>query len=118
MRKSDAYPSGTVDRVTINSTVLRDNPLGDSPIREIRVYLPAGHSGAGLPLLVDLAGFTGSGLAHTNWKGFAENLPERLDRLVGSHAMAPAAVAMPDGFTGWAAISMSTAPPSGAGRTS
>ena len=37
--------------------------------------------GEGLPLLVDLVGFTGSGLSHTNWVGFRENLPERIDRL-------------------------------------
>jgi hypothetical protein len=36
-----------------------------------------------LPLLLVLAGFTGSGLSHTNWLGFRENLPERLDRLIG-----------------------------------
>ena len=36
------------------------------------VYVPAGHDGQGLPLLVDLAGFTGSGLSHTNWVGFRE----------------------------------------------
>jgi len=29
-----------------------------------------------LPLLVDLVGFTGSGLSHTNWTGFRENLPD------------------------------------------
>ena len=33
--------------------------------------MPAGHAARGdLPLLVDLAGFTGSGLSHTNWVGF------------------------------------------------
>jgi hypothetical protein len=42
-----------------------------------------------LPLLVDLVGFTGSGLSHTNWVGFRENLPERLDRLIGEQRMPP-----------------------------
>jgi hypothetical protein len=28
--------------------------------------VPPGHDGVGLPLLVDLVGFTGSGLSHTN----------------------------------------------------
>jgi hypothetical protein len=36
---------------------------------------------------VDLVGFTGSGLSHTNWVGFRENLPERLDRLIGEQRM-------------------------------
>jgi hypothetical protein len=48
---------------------------------------------------VDLVGFTGSGLSHTNWVGFRENLPERLDRLIGEQSMPPVVVAFPDCFT-------------------
>jgi S-formylglutathione hydrolase FrmB len=73
--------------------------LGDPWVRPVDVYVPAGHDGRGLPLLVDLVGFTGSGLAHTNWVGFRENLPERLDRLIGEHCMPPVVVAFPDCFT-------------------
>jgi hypothetical protein len=54
---------------------------------------PDGHDGQGLPLLVDLVGFTGSGLFLTNWVGFRENLPERLDRLIGEQRMPPVAPA-------------------------
>jgi hypothetical protein len=50
--------------------------LGDPSARTVDVYVPAGHNGEGLPLLVDLVGFTGSGLSHTNWAGFRENVPE------------------------------------------
>jgi hypothetical protein len=62
-------------------------------------YVPAGHDGEGLPLLVDLVGFTGSGLSHTNWAGFHESLPERLDRLIGEQRMPPVVVAFPDCFS-------------------
>jgi hypothetical protein len=72
---------GSVSRVTIESQALKSNMLGDPLVRVVDVYVPAGHDGQGLPLLVDLVGFTGSGLSHTNWVGFRENLPERLDRL-------------------------------------
>jgi hypothetical protein len=48
---------------------------------------------------VDLVGFTGSGLSHTNWVGFRENLPERLDRLIGEQRMPAVVVAFPDCFT-------------------
>ena len=72
--------AGSVSRVTIESQALKSNMLGDPSVRVVDVYLPAGHDGQGLPLLVDLVGFTGSGLSHTNWVGFRENLPERLDR--------------------------------------
>src|SRR5437899_5141858 len=66
--------TGSVSRVTIESQALKSNMLGDPSVRVVDVYVPAGHAGQGLPLLVDLVGFTGSGLSHTNWVGFRENL--------------------------------------------
>ena len=80
-------PTGSVNRITIDSRALEKNLLGDPSARVVDIYLPAGHDGEGLPLLVDLVGFTGSGLSHTNWLGFRENLPERLDRLIGEQKM-------------------------------
>src|SRR5260370_23854582 len=72
---------GSLSRLTIESQALESNMLGDPSARVVDVYVPAGHDGQGLPLLVDLVGLTGSGLSHTNWTGFRENLPERLHRL-------------------------------------
>src|ERR1700747_1201099 len=91
--------AGSVSRITIESRALESNILGDQWVRVVDGYLPAGHDGAGLPLLVDLVGFTGSGLSHTNWVGCRENLPERLDRLIGEQRMPPVVVAFPDCFT-------------------
>jgi S-formylglutathione hydrolase FrmB len=65
----------------------------------VDVYVPHGMDPKGLPLLVDIVGFTAGGPAHTNWKNFGENVPERLDRLIGSGAMKPCVVAFPDCFT-------------------
>src|SRR5919204_1628723 len=81
---------GSVSRVTIESQALKSNMLGDPTVRVLDVYVPAGHNGQGLPLLVDLVGFTGSGLSHTNWVGFRENLPERPAPPVGRRGKAPA----------------------------
>src|SRR5438067_10626004 len=92
-------PMGSVSRVAIESQVLKSNMLGDPSVRVVDVYVPAGHDGQGLPLLVDLVGFTSSGLSHTNWVGFRENLPVRLDRLIGERRMPPVVVAFPDCFT-------------------
>jgi S-formylglutathione hydrolase FrmB len=92
-------PTGSVSRIIIESQVLQGNMLGDPSARAVDLYVPAGDDGQGLPLLVDLAGFTGSGLSHTNWVGFRENLPERLDRLIGEGRMKPVVVAFPDCFT-------------------
>jgi hypothetical protein len=92
-------PMGSVSRVTVESEALKSNMLGDPSVRVVDVYVPAGHEAEGLPLLVDLVGFTSSGLSDTNWVGFRENLPERLDRLIGEQRMPPVLVAFPDCFT-------------------
>ncbi len=98
MRRSD-HPAGTVHRLTVDSKALQNNRLGDPATRIADVYVPHGHTGEGLPLLVDLVGYTAGGPAHTAWKAFQENVPERLDRLIGSGEMPPVVVAFPDCFT-------------------
>jgi len=67
-------------------------------MRIVDVYVPAGHDGQRLPLLVDLVGFTSRGLSETNWVCLRENLPERLDRVIAKRRMPPV-VAPPDCFT-------------------
>ena len=99
MRKTHNVPAGTVHRVELDSELLQGNLLGDPSRRRIDVYVPHGHDGRGLPLLVDLVGFTGGGPVHTNWKNFGESVPERLDRLIGEGQMPPVVVAFPDCFT-------------------
>jgi enterochelin esterase-like enzyme len=99
MRRDLKAPQGTIHRFVVESKVLASNRLGDPTARTVDVYVPAGHDGKGLPLLVDLVGFTGGGPVHTGWKTFTENVPERADRLIASGAMAPCAIAFPDCFT-------------------
>ena len=94
MRRTTHVP-GTVHRLTVDSKAIAGNLLGDPTTRIVDVYVPAGHDGAGLPLLVDLVGYTSGGPAHTACKAVSENVPERLDRLIGDGAMAPVAVAFP-----------------------
>ncbi|SFV26629.1 Putative esterase [Devosia crocina] len=98
MRRTTHTP-GTVHRLTVESKALAGNLLGDPTARIVDVYVPAGHTGEGLPLLVDLVGYTAGGPAHTAWKNFGENVPERLDRLIGEGKMAPVVVAFPDCFS-------------------
>ncbi|MGZ5786545.1 MAG: alpha/beta hydrolase [Ramlibacter sp.] len=99
MRKNPNTPAGTVHRLMLDSEVLKTNLLGESNRRIVDVYVPHGHDGRSLPLLVDVVGFTAGGPVHTNWKNFGENLPERLDRLIAEGHMPPVAVAFPDCFT-------------------
>jgi len=100
MRRNRAAPRGKVHRLTVASKVLKGNLLGDPAERELHVYTPAGYEErSSLPLLVDVVGFTGSGMSHTNWRPFTENVPERLDRLIGEGKMGPVVVAFPDCYS-------------------
>jgi enterochelin esterase-like enzyme len=99
MKRDHTAAPGQIHRLKLESAVLKSNLLGDPIERIVDVYVPAGQDGRGLPLLVDLVGFTAGGPAHTNWKNFGENLPERLDRLIATGAMPPCVVALPDCFT-------------------
>ena len=109
-RKQHPVSSGTTLLLDFDSTILRDNPLGDPHVRKLGVWVPpgydAGHvrgksSGRGkrYPVLFDLVGYTGSGLAHLNWRPFDENVPERVARLVRDRRMGPCVVVFPDCFT-------------------
>lgn len=98
MHKSPIEYCGTVEKLSIQSQCLSNNLLSESSLRQISVYIPHGKH-QNLPLLVDLVGFTAGGLAHTNWKNFGENVPERLDRLIATGTMPPVICAFPDCFT-------------------
>ena len=100
MRKNRDVPRGEVHRLSLDSDVLKGNLQGDPTERELHIYTPAGYDGSTkLPMLVDVVGFTGSGMAHTNWRAFTENVPERLDRLIGEGKMGPVVVAFPDCYS-------------------
>ena len=104
--KRPMWDDGTVVIVEHDSKVLRDNPLGDPSLRKLAVWLPPGYNegrtrarGKRYPVIVDMVGFTGSGLSHIAWKNFSENVPERAARLVHERRMAPAILVFPDCFT-------------------
>jgi hypothetical protein len=109
-RKRPLHPAGTTVVLEYDSKILADNPLGDPHRRRLAVWLPPGYdsgtvrghgSGRGkrFPVLFDLVGFTGSGLAHVNWRPFDENVPERVARLVAERRIGPTIVVFPDCFT-------------------
>jgi S-formylglutathione hydrolase FrmB len=95
---------GTVLVLEHESKVLADNPLGDPHVRRLAVWLPPQPPSRSrrprrLPVLFDLAGFTGSGLAHLNWKPFSENVAERAARLLAERKIGPVILVFPDCFT-------------------
>lgn len=102
MLKRPVWPRGTVHSLTLDSVVLRGNPLGDPSVRELQVYTPPGYDPSRrYPLLVDLVGYTGSGRSHTNWRAFGDSVPERADRLIARGELPPVVIAFPDCFTAW-----------------
>ncbi|HTT11076.1 MAG TPA: alpha/beta hydrolase-fold protein [Burkholderiaceae bacterium] len=94
---------GTLVVLEHTSKVLKGNALGDPHVRKLGVWLPPQYDAAGgkqrFPVLYDLVGFTGSGLAHLNWKPFGDNVPERLARLIHEQKMGPVIAVFPDCFT-------------------
>lgn len=92
---------GRVEIHEFSSTLLVGNPLGDSPVRQVPVYLPPGYesSDEAYPVLFALAGFTGTGLSYLNHDWYQESLPVRLDRLIEAEGMPPVVVVMVDGMT-------------------
>ena len=102
--------AGTLVVLEHTSKILLGNPLGDPHVRKLGVWLPPqydeggtkggrGGSGKRFPVFWDLVGFTGSGLAHTGWKPFGDNVPERAARLIREQKMGPAIIVFPDCFT-------------------
>lgn len=103
MKKSPSPARGVVHRLTLESRCLVGNRAGDPAIRDVYVYTPPDYdAGRRYPLLMDLVGYTGTGASHLNWRPFALNLPERLDRLISAGSMVPCIVVMPDCFTRYA----------------
>jgi S-formylglutathione hydrolase FrmB len=93
---------GTLVVLEHDSKILKGNPLGDPHLRGLGVWLPPGYDHSGnkrYAVLYDLVGFTGSGLAHANWKPFGDNVPERAARLIHDKKMGPAIIVFPDCFT-------------------
>ena len=96
-------PRGRVVTLEHTSRVLAGNPLGDPHVRRFPVWLPpqydraAGQSrGRRFPVLFDLVGYTASGPAHLNWKGFEENVAEQAERLLFEKRMGPVILVFPD----------------------
>lgn len=102
MRKTVIENAGSVHRLILDSRLLAGNRPGDPASRELIVYTPPDYDSARTyPLFMDLVGYTGSGASHANWKPFGLNLPQRLDRLIGSGRMGPVVAVLPDCFTAY-----------------
>ena len=103
-RKRPLRNAGTVVVLEHRSAVLAGNPLRDPTERRLAVWLPPQYDdprtpNRRFPVLVDMVGFMGSGIAHLNWRPFSDNVAERAARLIHDGRMGPAIFVFPDCYT-------------------
>ncbi len=92
---------GRIDVLRHVSRVLQGNASGDPYERDVYCYLPPGYDDGDTryPVIYFLAGFTGTGRMMLNASAFDEAIDTRLDRLIGSGAMPPIILVLPDCMT-------------------
>jgi S-formylglutathione hydrolase FrmB len=91
---------GRVDRHRFPSRLLEGNPWRDPTERDLPVYVPPSGRTEGLPLLVLLTGYTGSGWVHFQHPRFlSDTVVGRLDRLIRTGAAPEAVLVAPDCIT-------------------
>jgi hypothetical protein len=93
---------GRYDKAVVQSTVLRDNPLGDAADRPLWVYLPPGYDDERerrYPTVYVIQGLTGQLDMWRNRAAFRRNFPELADELFASGKAPPCVVAWVDCWT-------------------
>jgi S-formylglutathione hydrolase FrmB len=91
---------GSTGQVSLESAILKGNPWGDPHVRDLAYYLPPSGRTEGLPLLVQLPGFTGAGWMEFLRRGpFQETLVQLLDRMIRSGECPEAVLISPDCLT-------------------
>jgi enterochelin esterase family protein len=90
---------GRIETLTIESDVLRGNPLGDPATRHVLVYLPPGDSDARVPVVLCLAGFTGTGRQLLHDRPWRAAVPRQLEELMARGTAGPMILVFPDAFT-------------------
>jgi S-formylglutathione hydrolase FrmB len=93
--------SGALDRLVIDSELLADNPLGDSPRRPLYVYRSPGvvRSDEPVPSVYVIQGYTGQVDMWLSRVAFEPNMIERLDAMFGAGDCPDAIVVFVDAWT-------------------
>ncbi|HYM40284.1 MAG TPA: alpha/beta hydrolase-fold protein [Thermoplasmata archaeon] len=91
---------GEVVLETVDSRVLRGNPLRDPTRRTLALYLPPGYDATKrYPIVYGIVGYTGTGRSLFNVDPLSEDLASKMDRLIASGRCGPMIIAAPDCFT-------------------
>jgi Putative esterase len=95
---------GRLDKLVVESEVLRDNPLGDPCRRPLWVYVPAAterDSGRRLCSIYVIQGYTGQLDMWFNRSWLEPNMLERIDELFSTQEAPPAIIVFVDAWTSY-----------------
>ncbi len=98
----DADLAGRLDRHTINSALLRNNPLGDPDERPLWVYVPPGYAdnpATRYPTVYMLQGYTGHVSMWTNRSAFRQPFVETADAVFADGSAPGCVVVYVDAWT-------------------
>jgi enterochelin esterase-like enzyme len=90
---------GTVEHIKVHGQALEGNLEGDSPDRDVTVYLPPSYAterARRYPVIYLLHGYGGT---DGNWTGRQLNLPEIADKLFAARTVREMIVVMPNAFS-------------------
>jgi len=90
---------GKVEQIKVHGKALEGNLEGDSPDRDVTVYLPPSYNSdrtRRYPVVYLLHGYGGT---DANWTGRQANVPESADRLAAAGGFHEMIVVMPNAFT-------------------
>jgi len=105
---------GRIEIARLESSVLRENRLGDPADRDVIVYLPEAYDGGSrFPVIVVLAPFGATNHSLLNYEPWQPNVVERFDRLIERGASPPAILVMPDAMNRWGGSQFVDSPASG-----
>lgn len=93
---------GNIVYVNHESSILKNNPLGDPYIRQFPVYIPPGYDVQGeeqYPVIFGIPGFTGYGDLYLQEGMFRQPFNEMLDELIAAEKMPPVIYVMPNCLT-------------------
>jgi hypothetical protein len=103
----NAYPqtlAGRIERHTIDSELLADNPLGDPAQRPVEVYVPPGYDDDAerrYPSVYVIQGYTGALPMWHNRAPFRPTFPEAADALFAAGDTPPCVVVFVDAWTAY-----------------
>jgi S-formylglutathione hydrolase FrmB len=108
--------AGRFDALEIESSALRDNPLGDPHVRPLWVYVPPAYDAEPdrrFPSIYLIQGMTGQVDMWWNRTAFRPTTPERIDRLFAEEDCPPALVVLADCWTSYGGAQFIDSPGTG-----